>query len=88
MSSASAVASSPLVASASARVVYATKVPSDIAISQSLVPLPIGAVAADAGLLPGEVDAYGPFKAKVHLSVRERLRASAPGNYVVVTGAS
>jgi len=79
-------ATSELIARAAARVVYAPKVPSDIAISQALAPLPITEVAADAGLLPSEVDSYGPYKAKVHLSVRERLRDVAPGNYVVVTG--
>lgn len=49
------VASSPLVATARDRVVYAAKVPSDIDVSQSLKPLHIGAIAEDAGILPSEV---------------------------------
>lgn len=84
--SASINAVTPLVAKAAARVKYEPKVPSDIDISQSIAPLHISEVAADCGLLPNEVDLYGPNKAKVHLSVRERLRDVSPGNYVVVTG--
>ncbi len=43
-------------------------VPSDIDISQSVVPAPIGDIAAAAGILPAEVDLYGKFKAKVGLT--------------------
>lgn len=41
---------------------------------------------ARAGILPSELDLYGSFKAKVHLSVGARLAAEPDGNYVVVTG--
>ena len=61
-------------------------VPSDIEIAQSVDPLPIGEVAVAAGILPSELDAYGSYKAKVHLSVLERLAGQPDGNYVVVTG--
>ena len=67
------------IAGARARVAYATPVPSDIAISQSLTPLPISAVAADAGILPEELQPYGEDKAKVRLSVRDRLALQPDG---------
>ena len=84
--SAASGAATPLIAEASARVRVLSPVPSDIDVSQSLAALPIARVAADAGLLEGEYDLYGAVKAKVHLSVLERLRGSRDGNYVVVTG--
>lgn len=46
----------------------------------------ISEVAAAAGILPSELDLYGPQKAKVHLSVGRRLKDVEDGNYVVVTG--
>ncbi|GLD99301.1 hypothetical protein PINS_up008019 [Pythium insidiosum] len=61
-------------------------VPSDIAISDALPPLPIQDVAAAAGILPEEVVPYGATKAKISLKVRDRLSAAPNGNYVVVTG--
>ena len=60
-------------------------VPSDIAIAQAAVPLPISQVAAEAGILDAECDAYGKTKAKVHLSIRDRLKDAPNGKYVVVT---
>ncbi|RYG49580.1 formate--tetrahydrofolate ligase [archaeon] len=69
-----ATAVSELVSHARDRVKFVHPVPSDILISQSLSPFPITAVAADAGILPEELDQYGPYKAKVHLSLRDRLR--------------
>ena len=86
MSSAAAGAASPLIAEAAARVVYLTPVPSDIAVSQALAPLNIARVAAAAGILESEVDLYGRTKAKVSLAVRDRLRDTPNGNYIVVTG--
>lgn len=61
-------------------------VPSDIDISQDITPQNIAEVARDAGILPEELDLYGSYKAKVSLDVRERLKDSPDGNYVVVTG--
>jgi hypothetical protein len=84
--SSSGSSSSALIAGARARVVYASPVPSDIAISQALTPLPISAIAADAGILPEELVPYGADKAKVRLSVRDRLAGQPDGAMVVVTG--
>jgi len=61
-------------------------VPSDIEVSQSITPLNIAQIAARMGCLPAEVDLYGSFKAKINLSVRDRLQGVENGNYIVVTG--
>lgn len=61
-------------------------VPSDIEISQHILPLPINNIAESIGLLSNEYDLYGNTKAKVSLNVRERLKENKNGNYVVVTG--
>src|SRR5579863_3164870 len=60
-------------------------VPADIEISQSATPIPIDQIASDAGILPGELELYGKTKAKVHLSIRDRLKNVPNGKYVVVT---
>ncbi len=62
-----------------------TRVPSDIEIAQAATPLPIDQIAAEAGILPEELDLYGKTKAKVHLSIRDRLKNSPNGKYIVVT---
>ena len=67
-------------------VVYLDSVPSDIEVSQSINTLPIGLIAEDLGVLPGEYDLYGSNKAKLSLKIRDRLKESPDGNYVVVTG--
>jgi formyltetrahydrofolate synthetase len=61
------------------------RVPSDIEIAQSATPIPIDKIAAEAGILADELDLYGKSKAKVHLSVRDRLKNAPNGKYVVVT---
>jgi len=48
------------------------KVPSDIEIAQEANLRPIIEVAKEVGLLEDELDLYGKYKAKVHLSVLER----------------
>ncbi|XP_055475250.1 C-1-tetrahydrofolate synthase, cytoplasmic [Psammomys obesus] len=63
-----------------------TPVPSDIAISRSYKPKLIGKLAQEIGLLTEEVELYGETKAKVLLSVLERLKCQPDGKYVVVTG--
>src|SRR3984957_6228325 len=60
-------------------------VPSDIEIAQAATPLPISQIASEAGVLPDELELYGKTKAKVHLSIRERLKDVKNGKYVVVT---
>jgi formyltetrahydrofolate synthetase len=62
-----------------------TRVPSDIEIAQAATPLPIDQIAAEAGILPDELELYGKTKAKVHLSLRDRLKNSPNGKYIVVT---
>ncbi|MGA2879266.1 MAG: formate--tetrahydrofolate ligase [Bryobacteraceae bacterium] len=62
-----------------------TRVPSDIEIAQAATPLPIDQIASEAGILPDELDLYGKSKAKVHLSIRDRLKNSPNGKYIVVT---
>lgn len=60
-------------------------VPSDIDIAQAATPLPISQIADEVGLLPEEIDLHGQNKAKVHLSVRDRLQDVPNGKYIVVT---
>ncbi|HEX5207837.1 MAG TPA: formate--tetrahydrofolate ligase [Steroidobacteraceae bacterium] len=60
-------------------------VPRDIDIAQSATLLPIGEVAAKAGILPHELESYGRYKAKVSLAVRDRLKDAPNGKYIVVT---
>jgi formyltetrahydrofolate synthetase len=61
------------------------KVPSDIDIAQAVKPISIEKIAAEVGILPDELELYGKSKAKVHLSIRDRLKNSPNGKYVVVT---
>jgi len=62
-----------------------SRVPSDIEIAQAATPIPIDQIAAEAGILPEELDLYGKTKAKVHLDIRDRLKGSPNGKYVVIT---
>ncbi|XP_066485696.1 C-1-tetrahydrofolate synthase, cytoplasmic isoform X2 [Tiliqua scincoides] len=63
-----------------------TPVPSDIEVSRSCVPKPIGQLAREIGLLSDEVELYGQSKAKILLSALKRLKGQPDGRYVVVTG--
>jgi hypothetical protein len=47
-------------------------VPSDIDIAQAADIKPISQVAEEAGILPEELEFYGPYKAKVKLEVLKR----------------
>mgnify|MGYP000849542443 CR=1 FL=1 len=60
-------------------------VPPDIAIAQDAILKPISQVAAEAGILPEELELYGNYKAKVSLDVLERLKDVPDGKYVDVT---
>jgi len=62
-----------------------TSVPSDLDIAQAAVPIRIEQIASEAGILPDELELYGKTKAKVHLSIRDRLKDVPNGKYVVVT---
>jgi len=59
--------------------------PSSLEIAQAAVLRPIRDVAADAGLLPDEVELYGRFKAKIDLSVLDRLATRPDGKLINVT---
>lgn len=60
-------------------------VPSDIEVAQAATLKPIAQVAEELGLLPEEIEFYGPYKAKVKLEVLDRLKAIPNGKYVDVT---
>ena len=59
---------------------------SDIAVSRAQRPRPVSELGAAVGLLPSELDLFGETKAKVALSVLERLQHRPNGRYVVVGG--
>jgi formyltetrahydrofolate synthetase len=60
-------------------------VPSDIDIAQASDIKPISQVAEEAGILPEELEFYGPYKAKVKLEVLKRLQDRPDGKYIDVT---
>jgi formyltetrahydrofolate synthetase len=60
-------------------------VPSDIEIAQACKMKPILQVAEEIGLKAKELELYGPYKAKVHLEVRDRLKKRKQGKYIDVT---
>ena len=62
-----------------------SRVPSDLEIAQAAIPITIDKIAAEAGILPDELELYGKSKAKVHLEIRDRLKNSSNGKYIVVT---
>jgi formyltetrahydrofolate synthetase len=59
--------------------------PSSLEIAQNAVLRPIDELAASVGLHPEEVDLYGRFKAKIDLSVLDRLAASPDAKLIDVT---
>ncbi|KAM6953869.1 monofunctional C1-tetrahydrofolate synthase, mitochondrial [Aplochiton taeniatus] len=61
-------------------------VPSDIEISRAQAPKPVEQLAQEIGLLPEELETYGHSKAKVRLSMLERLSKQPDGKYVLVAG--
>ena len=60
-------------------------VPADIDIAQAATLKPITQVAEEMGLLPGELELYGDYKAKIKLDVLERLADMPDGKYIDVT---
>ncbi|KAJ3860303.1 formate--tetrahydrofolate ligase-domain-containing protein [Lentinula novae-zelandiae] len=62
------------------------KVPSDIEIAMGQTPKPITQLAQEIGLSPDELESYGKYKAKVELSVLDRLAHRTDGKYIVVAG--
>ena len=61
-------------------------VPSDIAISRVQRPKPITLVASEVGIASHELEPYGASKAKVDLSLLQRLSHRRNGRYVLVAG--
>ena len=62
-----------------------TKMPSSLEIAQAATLRPIAELAAEIGLEDDEVDLYGRYKAKVDLSVLERLADRPSGKLIGVT---
>jgi formyltetrahydrofolate synthetase len=60
-------------------------VPSDIEIAQAAKLKPILQLAEEVGLKESELELFGPYKAKVHLDVRDRLKRRKNGKYIDVT---
>jgi len=63
----------------------AGKVPSDLEIAQAATPKPIAQIAASLGILEDELDPHGKLKAKVKLSILDRLADRPSGKYIDVT---
>jgi len=59
--------------------------PSSLEIAQGAVLRPVDELAAGLGLLPDEIDLYGRFKAKIDLSVLERLAGNPDAKLIDVT---
>ncbi len=60
-------------------------VPSDIDIAQAAALKPISQLGEELGLLPDELELYGPYKAKIKLEILERLKDTPDGKYIDVT---
>ena len=63
-----------------------TPVPSDIAISRAQRPKPITMVADEVGIAAHELEPYGASKAKVDLTLLQRLGHRRNGRYILVSG--
>ncbi|RXK42296.1 methylenetetrahydrofolate dehydrogenase (NADP) [Tremella mesenterica] len=61
-------------------------VPSDIEIATAQTPKPVAELAAEMGIQSDELESYGKYKAKVELSILERLKNRKDGKYIVVAG--
>lgn len=61
-------------------------VPSDLEIAMAQTPKRITQLAHEIGLIPDEVESYGKYKAKVELSVLDRLAHRKDGKYIVIAG--
>ena len=62
------------------------KVPSDIEIAMAQTPKPVTQLGQEIGLLADELESYGQYKAKVELSVLDRLSHRKDGKYILVSG--
>ena len=59
---------------------------SSLEIAQEAELIPIQQIAEQVGLLPDEVEPYGRYKAKIDLSVLERLKGTPDGKLICVSG--
>jgi methylenetetrahydrofolate dehydrogenase (NADP+)/methenyltetrahydrofolate cyclohydrolase/formyltetrahydrofolate synthetase len=62
------------------------QVKSDIEIARAQTPKPITQLAHEIGIQTQELESYGKFKAKVELSILDRLAHRKDGKYIVVSG--
>ncbi len=62
-----------------------TRMPSSLEIAQQATLRPVAEIAGEAGLLDGEIELYGRYKAKVDLSVLDRLADRPNGKLIGVT---
>lgn len=63
----------------------AKKVPSDIEIAQAAKMKPIVEIAKKLGIKENELEMYGKYKAKIELSILDRLKKKKNGKYIDVT---
>ena len=61
-------------------------IPSDFEISRAQRPKHVKDVASEVGILPSELEPFGDYKAKVKLTLLERLKHRKNGKYVLVAG--
>ena len=61
---------------------------SDIEIAQRAEMKPIGEIAASIGISQEELEAYGPYKAKVSLGLTKRVQSAPVGKLILVTAIS
>jgi len=61
------------------------KVPSDLEIAQSAKLKPIVEIARQIGIKEDELELYGKYKAKISISILDRLKDKSPGKYIDVT---
>jgi methylenetetrahydrofolate dehydrogenase (NADP+)/methenyltetrahydrofolate cyclohydrolase/formyltetrahydrofolate synthetase len=62
------------------------QVPSDIEIAVAQTPKPVAEIAAEMGVQANELESYGKYKAKLELSILNRLQNRKDGKYIVVAG--
>ena len=62
------------------------KVPSDIEISMAQVPKRVAQLATEIGIQDDELESYGKHKAKVELSLLDRLSHRKNGKYICISG--
>jgi formate--tetrahydrofolate ligase len=61
------------------------KIPDDLEIAQSSRLKPIAEIAAQIGIKEDELELYGKYKAKISLSLLDRLKDKSQGKYIDVT---